>query len=78
MLTTLYSPGPNEGVVETLSCYRESMSNEECRQPMPLKMANCNGRMRYMYAPPAAGDRKMCVEEDICQAASHTVSFVAR
>ena len=49
------------------------MSNEQCYQPMPLKMKNCNGKMRYLYAPPGAARRNMCVEEDICSAANHEV-----
>jgi len=66
-------PGPNDGVVDTRACYRDSMSNEACYQPMPLKMKNCNGKMRYLYAPPSKTQRNMCVEEDICDANSHKV-----
>jgi len=65
------APGPNEGVIDTRACYKDQASNDNCYQPMPLKMKNCNGKMRYLYAPAAAARRNMCVEEDICDAKSH-------
>ncbi|XP_063691658.1 uncharacterized protein LOC134823987 [Bolinopsis microptera] len=67
------APGPNEGVIDSRACYRDSMANEQCYQPMPLKMKNCNGKMRYLYAPVRHDNRKMCVEEDVCDANSHEV-----
>jgi len=67
------APGPNDGVVSSRSCYRDSLANELCYQEMPLKMTNCGGKIRYLYAPPQANNRNMCVEEDICDAASHEV-----
>ena len=67
------APGPNEGVIGTRACYRDSGSNEQFYQPMPLKMKNCNGKMRYLYAPAATARRNMCVEEDICDAMSHEI-----
>lgn len=66
-------PGPNEGVIATRSCFRENMANEDCYNEQPFKMKNCNGRMRYLYLPPAKTDRNMCVEEDICKADGHKV-----
>ena len=68
------APGPDEGVIDSRACFRDSAANENCYQPKPLKMKNCEGKMRYLYVPPVAGRRNMCVEEDVCNANSHEVS----
>ena len=65
------APGPNDGVVESKACFRENEANEQCYQARPIKVKNCNGKMMYLYSPPNAAYRNMCVEEDICQAANH-------
>ena len=67
------APGPNEGVVASRACFRESEANEQCYQATPLKMKNCGGNMMYLYAPPNAAYRNLCVEEDICKVANHKV-----